>query len=145
MPYSPSQFAEKYRLALESAQKDKPSSGLNGFGLEWNLLDKHLHPLLTVGLGPAPVSLPADRPWPERRISLTSFKTKPHTEFPYAAFICISGPAFMNHGSYRLLPSAGSFRQLFARLVTSSPWWILPPPALSRTIAGRPARHNPSR
>jgi gamma-glutamyl:cysteine ligase YbdK (ATP-grasp superfamily) len=53
MPYSPSQFTEKYRLALESAQKDKPSGGLNGFELEWNLLDEQFRPLLTVGSGPA--------------------------------------------------------------------------------------------
>lgn len=53
MNYSPSQFAEKYLLALESAQKDKPSGGLNGFELEWNLLDEHFRPLLTVGSGPA--------------------------------------------------------------------------------------------
>jgi succinyl-diaminopimelate desuccinylase len=53
MAYSPSQFAEKYLLALESAQKDKPSGGLNGFELEWNLLDEHFRPLLTVGSGPA--------------------------------------------------------------------------------------------
>jgi succinyl-diaminopimelate desuccinylase len=53
MPYSPTQFAEKYRLALESAQQDKPSGGLNGFELEWNLLDEHFRPLLTVGSGPA--------------------------------------------------------------------------------------------
>ena len=53
MTYSPSQFAEKYLLALESAQKDKPTDGLNGFELEWNLLDEHFRPLLTVGSGPA--------------------------------------------------------------------------------------------
>lgn len=53
MTYSPSQFAEKYTLALESAQKDKPSGGLNGLELEWNLLDEQFRPLLTVGSGPA--------------------------------------------------------------------------------------------
>lgn len=53
MPYSPSQFAEKYRLALETAQKDKPTGGLGGFELEWNLLDEHFRPLRTVGAGPA--------------------------------------------------------------------------------------------
>lgn len=53
MTYSPPQFAEKYTLALESAQKDKPSGGLNGFEIEWNLLDEHFRPLLTVGSGPA--------------------------------------------------------------------------------------------
>jgi succinyl-diaminopimelate desuccinylase len=30
-----------------------PSGGLNGFELEWNLLDEHFRPLLTVGSGPA--------------------------------------------------------------------------------------------
>ncbi|MGB7874664.1 MAG: M20/M25/M40 family metallo-hydrolase, partial [Anaerolineales bacterium] len=53
MTYSPSQFAEKYTLAVEAARKDKPSSGLNGFEIEWNLLDEHFRPLLTVGSGPA--------------------------------------------------------------------------------------------
>jgi len=53
MAYDPLQFAEKYRLALETAQKDKPSSGLGGFELEWNLLDEHFRPLRTVGAGPA--------------------------------------------------------------------------------------------
>jgi acetylornithine deacetylase/succinyl-diaminopimelate desuccinylase-like protein/gamma-glutamyl:cysteine ligase YbdK (ATP-grasp superfamily) len=53
MIFNPHQFAEKYILALESAQKDKPSGGLNGFELEWNLLDEHFRPLLTVGSGPA--------------------------------------------------------------------------------------------
>jgi succinyl-diaminopimelate desuccinylase len=53
MNYEPKQFAEKYQLARESAERDKPSGGLNGFELEWNLLDEHLRPLLTVGSGPA--------------------------------------------------------------------------------------------
>lgn len=53
MPYSPSQFADKYLLALEQAVKEKPSSGLNGFEQEWNLLDEVLRPLLTVGAGPS--------------------------------------------------------------------------------------------
>jgi acetylornithine deacetylase/succinyl-diaminopimelate desuccinylase-like protein/gamma-glutamyl:cysteine ligase YbdK (ATP-grasp superfamily) len=48
----PQQFADKYQLALEQAIKEKPSSGLNGFEQEWNLLDEDLHPLLTVGAGP---------------------------------------------------------------------------------------------
>jgi len=51
--YNPSQFAEKFFLALESAAKDKPSGGLNGFELEWNLLDEEFRPLLTVGSGPS--------------------------------------------------------------------------------------------
>jgi succinyl-diaminopimelate desuccinylase len=53
----PSQkFADKYLLALEQAIKEKPSSGLNGFEQEWNLLDEDLRPLLTVGAGPSPQS-----------------------------------------------------------------------------------------
>lgn len=52
MAYSPTQFAEKYRLALEAAQKDKPAGGLSGFELEWNLLDEHFRPLRTVGASP---------------------------------------------------------------------------------------------
>jgi succinyl-diaminopimelate desuccinylase len=50
---SPQQFADKYLLALEQAVKEKPSSGLNGFEQEWNLLDEDLRPLLTVGAGPS--------------------------------------------------------------------------------------------
>jgi acetylornithine deacetylase/succinyl-diaminopimelate desuccinylase-like protein len=53
MTFDPMQFSEKYKLALESAEKDKPAGGLNGFELEWNLLDEQLRPLLTVGSGPA--------------------------------------------------------------------------------------------
>jgi succinyl-diaminopimelate desuccinylase len=53
MTFNPQQFAEKYRLALESAIQDKPTGGLNGFELEWNLLDEYFRPLLTVGSGPA--------------------------------------------------------------------------------------------
>jgi succinyl-diaminopimelate desuccinylase len=49
----PQQFADKYLLALEQAVKEKPSSGLNGFEQEWNLLDEDLRPLLTVGAGPS--------------------------------------------------------------------------------------------
>ena len=40
MTFNPKQFAEKYKLALDSAAKDKPAGGLNGFELEWNLLDE---------------------------------------------------------------------------------------------------------
>lgn len=50
---SPQKFADKYLLALEQAIKEKPSSGLNGFEQEWNLLDEDLRPLLTVGAGPS--------------------------------------------------------------------------------------------
>jgi succinyl-diaminopimelate desuccinylase len=53
MAFNPEQFAEKFRLALDSAAKDKPAGGLNGFELEWNLLDERFRPLLTVGSGPA--------------------------------------------------------------------------------------------
>jgi succinyl-diaminopimelate desuccinylase len=50
----PSQkFADKYLLALEQAEKEKPQGGLNGFEQEWNLLDEQLRPLLTVGAGPS--------------------------------------------------------------------------------------------
>jgi hypothetical protein len=49
----PSLFSEKYQLALESAQKEKPQGGLCGLELEWNLLDAQLHPLRTVGTGPS--------------------------------------------------------------------------------------------
>jgi len=53
MPFDPHRFAEKYQLALESAAREKPNDGLNGFELEWNLLDEQFRPLLTVGSGPA--------------------------------------------------------------------------------------------
>jgi len=53
MPYNPEKFAEKYKLAVKSAQEQKPDGGLNGIELEWNLLDEELRPLLTVGAGPA--------------------------------------------------------------------------------------------
>lgn len=50
---SPQKFADKYLLALEQGIHEKPSSGLNGFEQEWNLLDEDLRPLLTVGAGPS--------------------------------------------------------------------------------------------
>lgn len=50
---SPQQFADKYKLAIEEAIKEKPGGGLNGFEQEWNLLDEELRPLLTVGAGPS--------------------------------------------------------------------------------------------
>ncbi len=56
MPYNPNQFVEKYKLALEAALKQQPQGGLCGLELEWNLLDAHFHPLLTVGAGPAEMS-----------------------------------------------------------------------------------------
>ena len=49
----PQKFADKYLLAVEQAVQEKPSSGLNGFEQEWNLLDEGLRPLLTVGAGPS--------------------------------------------------------------------------------------------
>jgi len=53
MPFHAPRFAEKYALALETVREQAPSGGLNGFELEWNLLDEHFRPLLTVGSGPA--------------------------------------------------------------------------------------------
>jgi len=46
-------FTDKYLLARETAQHDHPAGGLNGFELEWNLLDEQFRPLRTVGSGPA--------------------------------------------------------------------------------------------
>ena len=57
MTFDPNQFAEKFKLALESASKDRPTGGLNGFELEWNLLDEQFRPLMTVGSGPARQSI----------------------------------------------------------------------------------------
>lgn len=54
--YNPQQFAEKYRLALESAAETNPKGGLCGFELEWNLLDAEFMPLRTVGSGPGEIS-----------------------------------------------------------------------------------------
>ncbi len=62
MPYDPQQFAEKYKLAVKSAQEQKPEGGLNGFELEWNLLDEQFRPLLTVGSGPARQSFVDESP-----------------------------------------------------------------------------------
>jgi hypothetical protein len=42
------QFAEKYQLALESAQKDKPLGGMFGFELEWNLVNANFQPVRLV-------------------------------------------------------------------------------------------------
>jgi succinyl-diaminopimelate desuccinylase len=53
MTFNPQKFAEKYKLAVQSAEQQNPTGGLNGFELEWNLLDEQLRPLLTVGTGPA--------------------------------------------------------------------------------------------
>jgi len=56
MSYHPQQFAEKFRLAWESAANNAPQGGLCGFELEWNLLDVEFKPLRTVGSGPSQVS-----------------------------------------------------------------------------------------
>ncbi len=53
MTFNPQQFAEKYHLGVQSAEKQNPNGGMNGFELEWNLLDEQFRPLLTVGIGPA--------------------------------------------------------------------------------------------
>ena len=53
MTYDLVRFADKYRLALATALEETPDSGLCGFELEWNLLDSHFRPLLTVGSGPS--------------------------------------------------------------------------------------------
>ena len=50
--YEPYRFAEKYQLAKESAIQEKPDNGLCGFELEWNMLDKSMRPVFTVGSGP---------------------------------------------------------------------------------------------
>lgn len=52
MTFDPKTFAEKYHLAVQSAEKQSPTGGLNGFELEWNLLDEKFRPLRTVGSGP---------------------------------------------------------------------------------------------
>ena len=51
--YNPQQFAEKYQLALETAIANNARGGICGFELEWNLLDSHFRPLLTIGAGPS--------------------------------------------------------------------------------------------
>jgi succinyl-diaminopimelate desuccinylase len=53
MTFDPKTFAEKYHLAVLSAEKQHPQGGLNGMELEWNLLDEQFRPLRTVGIGPA--------------------------------------------------------------------------------------------
>jgi succinyl-diaminopimelate desuccinylase len=55
--YDPITVAEKYRLAIETAVKEKPQGGMCGFELELNLLDSKLRPLLTVGSGPSQQSI----------------------------------------------------------------------------------------
>ena len=53
MAFDPYRFADKYQVALATALEETPESGLCGFELEWNLLDAHFRPLLTVGSGPS--------------------------------------------------------------------------------------------
>jgi len=53
MSFNPQKFAEKYQLAVQTVSQQNPSGGLNGFELEWNLLDEQFRPLRTVGIGPA--------------------------------------------------------------------------------------------
>jgi succinyl-diaminopimelate desuccinylase len=53
MSFNPQPFAEKYQLAVQTASQQNPGGGLNGFELEWNLLDEQFRPLRTVGIGPA--------------------------------------------------------------------------------------------
>lgn len=50
--YKPGQLAEKYLLAIETAQREYPQSGICGLEVEWNLLDAQFRPLLTIGAGP---------------------------------------------------------------------------------------------
>lgn len=42
-------LVDKYQLALEEAQKNRPQGGCCGFELEWNLLDEELQPLMRLG------------------------------------------------------------------------------------------------
>ncbi len=53
MSYSPSQFAKKYQLSIETARQDFPQQGTCGLEIELLLLDSDLRPLLTVGAGPS--------------------------------------------------------------------------------------------
>ncbi|HEX9082018.1 MAG TPA: hypothetical protein VF768_07045 [Holophagaceae bacterium] len=45
-------FVEKVTLARQTALETRPSGGLCGLELEWNLMDSRFRPLLTVGTGP---------------------------------------------------------------------------------------------
>jgi succinyl-diaminopimelate desuccinylase len=45
-------FVEKFQLARKTALEGRPSGGLCGLELEWNLMDPQFRPLLTVGTGP---------------------------------------------------------------------------------------------
>ncbi|MEJ2189925.1 MAG: hypothetical protein P8Y93_11060, partial [Acidobacteriota bacterium] len=45
-------FAEKVQLALENSQQGDPRNGTSGLEIEFNILDRHLHPVAHVGYGP---------------------------------------------------------------------------------------------
>jgi len=45
-------FVEKFQLARQTALETRPTGGLCGLELEWNLVDPQFRPLLTVGTGP---------------------------------------------------------------------------------------------
>jgi succinyl-diaminopimelate desuccinylase len=45
-------FVEKFKLARQTALETRPTGGLCGLELEWNLVDPQFRPLLTVGTGP---------------------------------------------------------------------------------------------
>ncbi|MBK9796728.1 MAG: M20/M25/M40 family metallo-hydrolase [Holophagaceae bacterium] len=49
-------FVEKFQLARQMALETRPSGGLCGLELEWNLVDPQFRPLLTVGTGPDKMS-----------------------------------------------------------------------------------------
>ena len=46
-------FISKYLHALDVARDNTINGGICGFELEWNMLDSHFRPLLTVGSGPS--------------------------------------------------------------------------------------------
>ncbi len=50
--YDLNAFVEKFQLARQTALESRPSGGLCGLELEWNLMDPQFRPLLTVGTGP---------------------------------------------------------------------------------------------
>ncbi len=55
MPWSTREmerFAERIRLARQTAMAEQPQGGTSGLELEWNLLDARFQPLQTVGTGP---------------------------------------------------------------------------------------------
>ncbi|GAB4473306.1 MAG: hypothetical protein Kow0088_08490 [Anaerolineales bacterium] len=54
--YRAALFVDKFRHALEVAEQTNPQSGICGYELEWNMLDSHLWPLLTIGSGPERIS-----------------------------------------------------------------------------------------